>query len=89
VALNWDSHWRAHKWLLVFGALSIVQYLSVLPVFAAYTDQILKGKTSSVPSLLHWLYILIELSKLGLLLTLGLRADSYEISYAMPHGETL
>lgn len=64
--------WRRLRWPAALGALLALQYGVLLPMLGAHTDQVMDGASDGRPGSLHWLYVLAEAAKLGLLLALGL-----------------
>ena len=60
------------KWPLAIAVILAVQYLVVLPLLAARADDVATGAAPGQVGL-HALYILAEVGKLGILLTIGLR----------------
>ncbi len=65
-------NWRALRWPAALAALLVLQYGALLPMLGAYTDQVMDGTSDGEPGSLHWLYVLVEAAKLGLLLALGI-----------------
>ena len=73
IVLVFSAAWHALKRLVVLAGLLLTQYVVLLPILSSNTNEIVAGAAQQSTSSAHWLYVLVELVKIGFLIYLGLR----------------